>query len=200
VYKIKYDTDRSINRYKARLVAKGYALKHGIDYDETFAPVAKMTTVCVLLAVSAAKGWHLHQMDVKNAFLQGELEEQVYMVQAPGFHSGTNTSAVCRLKKSLYGLKQAPRAWNAKIMQQLRKMSFATSKSDSSLFLWKTRLGPISILLYVDDLVITGADLGEINRVKREVAVSFEMKDLGDLHYFLWMEVIRTPEGILISQ
>ena len=105
-------------------------------------------------------------MDVKNAFLQGELQEQVYMVQPPGFHSGTNTSTVCRLKKSLYGLKQAPRAWNAKITQQLRRMGFATSKSDSSLFIRTGRLGPVSILLYVDDLVITGADLGEIDRVK----------------------------------
>jgi hypothetical protein len=159
-----------------------------------------MTTICVLIAVAAAKGWHLHQMDVKNAFLQGDLEERVYMVQPPGFHSGTNTSAVCRLKKSLYGLKQAPRAWNAKVTQQLRKMGFATSKADSSLFIRKIRLGPISILLYVDDLVITGADLEEINRVKCQLAASFEMKDLGDLHYFLGIEVIRTAEDILMSQ
>ena len=115
------------------------------------------------------------------------------MVQPPGFHFGTNTSAVCRLKKSLCGLKQAPRAWNTKIMQQLRLMGFATSKSDSSLFIRKGRLGPISILLYVDDLVITGADLGEIDPVKLQLAASFDMKDLGDLHYFLGIEVIRTP-------
>ena len=98
---------------------------------------SKTTIVRVVLAVVAPKGWHLHKMDVKNVFLQGELEEQVYMVQPPGFHSGMNTSAVCRLKKSLYVLKQAPRAWNAKIKQQLRQMGFATSKSDSSLFIRK---------------------------------------------------------------
>ena len=138
-------------------------------------------------------------MDVKNAFLQGELEEQVYMVQPPGFHSGKNTSAVCRLKKSLYGLKQAPRAWNVKITQQLRHMGFATSKSNSSLFTRKGQLGPVSILLYVDDLVITGTDLGEIDRVKLQLAASFDMKGLGDLHYFLGIKVIRTPKGILIS-
>ena len=100
-------------------------------------------------------------MDVKNVFLQGELEERVYMVQPPGFHSGANTSAVCRLKKSVYGLKQ-----------QLRRMGFATSKSDSSLFIRKGGLGLVSILLYVDNLVITGVDLGEINRVKLQLAAS----------------------------
>ena len=105
-YKVKYNTNDSVNHYKARLVAKGYTQQHGINYEETFAPVAKMVIVCVLLVVAMVKGWHLHKMDVKNAFLQGELEEQVYMVQT----LGKNTSMVCQLKKSLYGLKQAPRA------------------------------------------------------------------------------------------
>ena len=159
-----------------------------------------MITVPVLLAVAAAKGWHLHQMDVNIAFLQGDLEEQVYMVQPPGFLSKRNSSAVCQLKKSLYGLKQAPRAWNAKITQQLCRMGFTTSKSDSSLFVRQGQYGPVSLLLYVDDLVIAGADLDKICHVKSQLAASFEMKDLGDLHYFLGIEVIRTPEGILISQ
>ena len=139
-------------------------------------------------------------MEVKNVFLQGELEEQVYIVQPPGFHSGTNTSAVCRLKKSLCGLKQAQHAWNPKITLRLRQMGFATSKSDSSLFVRQGRLGPVSILLYVDDLVIVGADLDEIGHVKLQLAASFNMKDLGDLYYFFGIEVIRIPKGLLISQ
>ena len=106
----------------------------------------------------------------------------------------------CRFKKSLYGLRQALQAWNTKITQRLRRMGFAPSKSDSSLFIWPSQTGPISILLYVNDLIITGADLGEIIRIKSHLAASFDMKDLGDLHYFLGIEVIHTPEGILISQ
>ena len=133
-YKIKYSTNGSVNRYKAWLVAKGYAQQHGIDYDEMFSLFAKLTSVHVLLAVAATKGWYLHQMDVKNVFLQGELEEHVYMVQPPRFHSGTNTSAVCHLKKSLYGLKQATGMWTAKITLRLRRMGFVPSNSDSSLF------------------------------------------------------------------
>ena len=120
-------------------------------------------------------------MDVKNAFLQGDLEEWVYMIQPLEFQSEMNKSAVWRLKKSLYGLKQAPRAWNAKIMHRLRKMGFVASKSDSLLFIRQGSDGPVCILMYVDDLVITGPGLPEINRVKSQLSDAFEMKDLGDL-------------------
>ena len=123
VYKVKHNTDGSVNRYKTQLVAKGYAQKQGIDYDETFAPVVKMTTVRVLLAVVAAKGWHLHQMDVKNAFLQGELRNRCRWYSPPDF----TPERTRRRKKSIYGLKQASRTWNTKIT----RMGFATSKSDS---------------------------------------------------------------------
>ena len=132
---MKYIADCSVNRYKARLVAKGYAQTHGVDYEKTFAPVAKMTIVRTVIALATTKGWHLHQMDVKNAFLQGELEEEVYMVQPPSFNSSTHPKAICRLKKPRYGLNQAPRACHSKITQYLHRIGFHMSKLDNSLYI-----------------------------------------------------------------
>ena len=200
VFKIKHNTDGTVNRFKARLVAKGYAQTHGIDYEETFAPVAKMTTVRTVIALAAAKGWHLHQMDVKNAFLQGELEEEVYMMQPPGFESSKHPHAVCRLKKPLYGLKQAPRAWHSKITSYLHDIGFRMSKSDNSLYIRNNPKSPVFLILYVDDLVIGGESLTETQKIKKLLLEKFEMKDLNDLHYFLGIEVIQTPEGFLLSQ
>ena len=107
---MKHNVDGTVNRYKARLVAKGYAPTYRVDYEETFAPVAKMTTIRTVIALAVAKGWQLHQMDVKNSFLQGKLEEHVHMVQPPEFELSTHQTVVCPLKKPLYSLKQAPRA------------------------------------------------------------------------------------------
>jgi len=105
VYKVKHNADRSMNRYKTRLVAKGYAQTYGIDYEETYSPIAKMTTVRAIITMAIAKGWSLHQMDVKNVFLHGDLQEEVYMEQPPGYVDQTHFNLVCRLKKALYGLK-----------------------------------------------------------------------------------------------
>ena len=200
VFTIKYKADGEIERYKARLVAKGYAQTYGIDYQETFAPVAKMNTVRVLLSLAANQDWPLQQLDVKNAFLNGDLKEEVYMELPPGFENRNMEGQVCKLRKSLYGLKQAPRAWFDKFTKALRQQEYVQAHSDHTLF-FRHRNGKITILIvYVDDIILTGDDSEEIERLKRNLALEFEMKDLGKLRYFLGMEVARNKTGISVSQ
>jgi hypothetical protein len=137
VYKVKHNADGSMSRYKARLVAKGYAQTYGIDYEETYNLVAKMTTIKAIIAMAATKGWSLHQMDVKNAFFHGDLQKEVYMEQPPGYVDQTHPNLVCRLKKALYGLKQTPRAWSDEIGLYLVTSGFQTSNADFSLYVKK---------------------------------------------------------------
>eukprot|EP01018_Ginkgo_biloba_P040667 Gb_20537 [translate_table: standard] len=200
VFKTKYKSDGSVDKYKARLVAKGFKQKEGIDYQETFAPVAKMITIRVVIALAAQFQWELHQMDVKSAFLNGDLTEEVYMEQPPGFQVKGKESLVCRLKKDLYGLKQAPRAWYQKIDDYFTKNGYKKSSSDLNLYI-KVRSGRItSVTLYVDDLIITGNIASMIEGVKEDLKRSFEMSDLGLLHYYLGVEVWQRPDQICMSQ
>uniref|UniRef100_A0A2N9HY47 Integrase catalytic domain-containing protein n=1 Tax=Fagus sylvatica TaxID=28930 RepID=A0A2N9HY47_FAGSY len=200
VYKIKRRPDGSIERYKARLVARGFSQQYGLDYDETFSPVAKLTTVRVLLALAANKDWNLWQMDVKNAFLHGELDREIYMIQPMGFQNQDHPEYVCKLRKALYGLKQAPRAWYGKIAEFLTQSGYSVTPADTSLFV-KANEGKLAIVLvYVDDLVITGDDEEEILRTKENLSVRFQMKELGQLKHFLGLEVDRTREGIFLCQ
>ncbi|KAE8724129.1 hypothetical protein F3Y22_tig00010869pilonHSYRG00008 [Hibiscus syriacus] len=200
VYNIKRRPDGSIERYKARLVARGFSQQYGLDYDETFSPVAKLTTVRVLLALAANKDWNLWQMDVKNAFLHGELDREIYMTQPMGFQSQDHLEYVCKLRKALYGLKQAPRAWYGKIVEFLTKSGYSVTPADSSLFV-KANEGKLAIVLvYVDDLIITGDDEAEILQTKENLSVRFQMKELGQLKHFLGLEVDRTHEGIFLCQ
>ncbi|KAJ9538383.1 hypothetical protein OSB04_031116 [Centaurea solstitialis] len=198
VFKIKTKSDGSIDRYKARLVAKGFNQEYGIDFEETFAPVARVTSVRSLLAIAATKHWPLFQMDVKNAFLNGDLSEEVYMTPPPGV--SLPTGHVCRLRKALYGLKQAPRAWFEKFSKTVLSLGFSASNYDSGLFTRTTDSGSILLLLYVDDMIITGADSTGIASLKQSLSSSFEMKDLGDLHYFLGLEVLSDASGIYLCQ
>jgi hypothetical protein len=200
VYKVKHNADASVSRYKAKLVAKGYAQTYGIDYEETYSPVAKMTTVRAIIAMVVAKGWSLHQMDVKNVFLHGDLHEEVYMEQPPGYVDQTHPNLVCRLKKSLYGLKQALRAWLEKIGEYLVTSGFQTSDADFSLYVKKTDHGVVVIIIYVDDLIITRDSDVDISDLKKLLKQKFEMKDLGELRYFLDIEVIHSPKGIWLLQ
>lgn len=199
VYKIKYNADGTIERYKARLVILGNRQLEGIDYHETFAPVAKMVTVRTYLAVAAAKDWEIHQMDVHNAFLHGDLQEEMYMTMPPGFNSG-KPGMVCRLNKSLYGLRRAPRCWFAKLAAALTHYGFTQSYSDYSLFTLRKDKIQLNVLVYVDDLIISGNDHETALHFKGYLSTCFHMKDLGSLKYFLGIEVARSPAGIFLCQ
>ncbi|CAN1323872.1 Retrovirus-related Pol polyprotein from transposon TNT 1-94 [Linum perenne] len=199
VYTVKFHPDGSLDRHKARLVAQGYRQEYGIDYDETFAPVAKMQTVRLLLAVAAQSNWPLLQLDVKNSFLYGRLKETVFMECPHGFDKGSR-DVVCLLKRSLYGLKQAPRAWFETFQQTILQSGFVQSLNDPSLFTKTSSTGITVLLIYVDDMIISGSDPAGIAALRQVLQDNFKMKELGDLSYFLGLEVTRSTRGILLTQ
>ncbi|GKU93110.1 hypothetical protein SLEP1_g6738 [Rubroshorea leprosula] len=187
--RIKTRFDGFVECYKACLVAKGFTQEYGIDYEETFAPVAYPTLVCSLIVIATAKGWKLFQMDVKNAFLNGDLVEEVYMQPPPGLKHPPNK--VCQLKRALYGLKQAPRAWFAKFSTTISEFGFTSSPHDTTLFIRKTNH---------DDMIIIEDDISSIHDLRQFLSHKFEMKDLGVLSYFLGFEVTSSDDGYLLSQ
>ncbi|PNY16822.1 retrovirus-related Pol polyprotein from transposon TNT 1-94 [Trifolium pratense] len=199
VYKVKYKATGEVEKYKARLVAKGYTQVEGEDFNETFAPVAKMTTVRCLLTVAVAKGWELHQMDVSNAFLHGDLDEEVYMQVPEGYHT-PKAGMVCRLRKSLYGLKQASRNWYSKLSHALIEYGFQESHADHSLFTYSREGEFMAVLVYVDDLVIAGNYSDTCTNFKQYLRRCFHMKDLGPLKYFLGLELARGATGLFMCQ
>ncbi|WVZ82885.1 hypothetical protein U9M48_030093 [Paspalum notatum var. saurae] len=200
VFSAKQNPEGKVERYKARLVARGYSQTYGIDYDETFASVAKMSTVRMLISCAANFGWPLHQWDVKNAFLHGNLQEEVYMEIPPGFSKPDVAGKVCRLRKSLYGLKQSPRAWFDRFRRALCGMSYKQCNGDHTVFYRHSRRRIVILAVYVDDIIITGDDEAEINRLKEDLSKVFEVKDLGQLKYFLGIEIARSTKGIFLSQ
>eukprot|EP00253_Pinus_taeda_P027648 PITA_27648 len=155
VYRTKYEPDGKVDKHKAHLVAKGFSQVEGIDYTETFSLVAKMNSIHLVLSLAASFKWEVHQMDVKSAFLHGDLHEEIYMEQPTGFIQ-TDSSLVCRLKKSLYGLKQAPWAWYAKMDSFFLETGFSRCHSDNTVYTKKVGKSLIIIVLYVDDLILTG--------------------------------------------
>ncbi|KAM2735330.1 hypothetical protein PS2_023163 [Malus domestica] len=199
VFRIKRKPDGSIDRYKARLVAKGFHQQEGVDFQETFNPVAKPVTIRILLTLAVQHNWFLNQLDISNAFLHGTLQEEVFMQQPPGFIDSTKSSYVCKLNKSLYGLKQAPRAWYDKLFQTLISLGFENSKSDCSLFV-QHKPSLIIVLVYVDDILVTGPQSSACHEFIHQLSNQFPVKDLGPLHFFLGLEVQRTTDGLFLSQ
>ena len=189
VFKIKRDSAGNVERYKARLVAKGFRQREGIDYEEVFAPVSKYTTVRTLLALAAAQDMEIHQLDIKTAFLYGELEEDVWVEQPPGYENG-NGSLACHLHKSLYGLKQAPRAWHSKLSQELAALGFEPSTADPALFI-KPGASPIYLLTYVDDILVITLDTAGLADTKVQILAAFEARDMGPASFFLGMSIHR---------
>ncbi|CAL8993855.1 unnamed protein product [Prunus brigantina] len=199
VYRVKFKPDGSVDRFKARLVAKGFHQQEGLDYHETFSPVAKPVTIRLLFSLAIQYGWFLHQLDVSNAFLHGYLHDDVYMEQPPGFSDPLKPHFVCKLNRSLYGLKQAPRAWYDELFQALIGLGFQSSQADTSLFI---KAGPdlVFILVYVDDILVTGSSPSACQQVIQHLSSQFPVKDLGSLHYFLGLQVTRSDRGLFLNQ
>ena len=190
VYRVKTGADGSVERYKARLVAQGYTQKFGTGYDETFSPVVRMESLRALLALSVQFGLQLHQVDVTTAFLDGELEEEVYMQQPKGFSREGEEHLVCKLKKSIYGLKKSPRCWNTALDKQLKEMGFIQSTSDPCIYV-DAGGDTFFIGVYVDDIVLAGRTYERITEAKETLSQKFDIKDMGKLHYFLGMQVLQ---------
>ena len=191
------NADGSIEKLKARLVAKGYSQQEGID----FAPVANLNTIRMLISLATKHNWELHQLDVKSAFLNGELKEEIYLVQPEGFVKKGQEHLVCRLKKALYGLKQAPRSWYEKIDSFFLEHGFHRSLNDPNLYTKYNKQGQVILIsLYVDGMIITGNADNLIKEIKRLMAQVFEMKDLGSLHYCLGLELWKDTGQTFLTQ
>ena len=199
IFKLKKNPKGEIIRHKARLVVKGYSQKKGIDYEEVFAPVVRFETIRALIALAAQKKWMIHHLDVKSAFLNGEIEEVIYVQQPEGFSSKGKEGYVLRLKKALYDLKQAPRAWYFKLHQCLISLGFARSSYEQSLYLKQAGMDTLTVGVYVDDLIITGSCTEAIEIFKEEMKKRFEMSDLGSLSSYLGLEVRQGEDYIFLS-
>lgn len=190
VFKVKKDATGRFERFKARLVVKGFRQKEGVDYNEVFAPVSKYSTLRTLLAKVTAEDMELHQVDIKTAFLHGELEEEIYIEQPEGYAEGPPCTA-CKLNKSLYGLKQAPRAWFNRLNKELEDYGFKASDADPSLFTLHNKKTNIYLLVYVDDILIAGSDTTAVNAMKERLLKTFKGRDLGEITSFLGINISR---------
>ena len=201
VFRIKYNSGGNVLKYKARLVAKGYHQTQGLDYIETFSPVVKSSTIRVILSLPVMNNWVLRQIDINNAFLNGYMNEEVYMEQPEGFVDSSKPNHVCRLHKSLYSLKQSPRAWFDKLRQVLTsKWIFTNSRLNTSLFLKRVEDQSLLVLVYIDDIILTCLSPQLVQEIITDMQLTFALKDLRELNYFLGTQVTRNTLGLHLSQ
>jgi hypothetical protein len=201
VYKTKKNVKGEVQRYKARLVAKGYKQREDIDYGEVFAPIARLETIKLMISLAAQHRWKIYQLNVKSAFLNGFLEEEIYVEQPLGYIKAKNNSKVYKLKKALYGLKQAPRAWNTRIDRYFQENGFEKCPYEHAIYVKKEADGSILFAcLYVDDLLFTGNNPIMFEAFKKSMVQEFEMTDIGLMAHFLGLEVVQKEEGIFVSQ
>jgi hypothetical protein len=200
VFKLKKNETGEMVKYKARLVARRFVQQEGIDYNDVFAPVAHIKSIRILLALAAQEGWHVHHMDIKSAFLNGDLKEEVYVRQLPGFIVAGQEDKVLRLWKALYGLRQVLRAWNAKLDSTIKEMGFQQSMREAAVYRRGRGHSVLLVGVYVDDLVITGTEEAEVEAFKVQMKATFQMSDLGLLCFYLSIEVHQDNGDITLRQ
>ena len=199
IFKKKTDADGNVTVYKARLVAKGFRQIQGIDYEETFSPVAMLKSVRILLAIAAYYDYEIWQMDVKTAFLNGMLSEDVYMIQPEGFVNPQYAGKVCKLQRSIYGLKQASRSWNLRFDEVVKGFGFIKNGGESCVYKKVSGSAIAFLILYVDDILLIGNDKTFLIEIKESLKSSFSMKDLGEAAYILGIKIYRDRSRRLIG-
>jgi len=199
VFKKKTDMDGKVHTYKARLVAKGYKQIHGVDYDETFSPVAMLKSVRILLAIAAYHDYEIWQMDVKTAFLNGNLLEDVYMTQPEGFDIPEEAQKICKLQRSIYGLKQASRSWNLRFDETVKQYGFIKNEDEPCVYKKVSGSMIVFLVLYVDDILLIGNNVPTLQQVKSWLGKCFSMKDLGEAAYILGIRIYRDRSQKLLG-
>ena len=196
----KYNTNGSIQTFKTRIVAKGFKQREGVDYFDTYAPVARIISIRVLLALASIYKFIVHQMDVKTAFLNGDLDDEVYMKQPEGFVLPINEKKVCKLVKSLYGLKQASKQWHEKFDLIILSDSFVHNSSDKCMYSKFTKEYEVIVCLYVDDMLIFGTNMKGVCETKKYLSSMFQMKDLNEVDTILGIKIKRHSKDFALCQ
>ncbi|KAJ9559825.1 hypothetical protein OSB04_004985 [Centaurea solstitialis] len=200
IFKRKMKADGTIDKYKARLVIKGYNQREGLDYFDTYSPVTRLTSIRLVLAIASLRNLEVHQMDVKTAFLNGDLEEEIYMEQPEGYVAPGQERKVCKLVKSLYGLKQAPKQWHQKFDHVMLECGFKINECDKCVYVKDTEVGYVILCLYVDDMLIIGSNDKMVKSTKNMLKARFDMKDMGLANVILGIQISRTQNGLALSQ